>query len=311
MKDFYEKLIEYLEYKGYEPLKSREGIILAERKEQDQSSASEDHMELLEIEKVERISLVIAGDVVHEDDLLKLEESEEHTILVVTEEPSKDILNSIPDHVEVWDREKLIKMFGEMVLEKSFAEGVIEGEEGIKGPKDEFVFDIEHEGRERILEMVIDFKEVSRLGEKLVKGFKYPLELVPHYFFSYSIDRGDSTEKGKLYLNAVSGRPNFWENHFKSMHEMKRSHIKLEPNISREESGKRALKSIKNRYGQRKEKRWEEGGTTIVEKEYEKPANEDIKFRRIGMIYVPMWAIEGTDGIVVINAARGKIESVM
>ncbi|MFP3871535.1 MAG: hypothetical protein ACOC55_03055 [Candidatus Natronoplasma sp.] len=308
MKDFYELLIEYLRYDGYEPVQSQEGKIVVEREVgSEYGSESEEQVELQE-KKTERITLVVAGAVVNEDNLLNLEESEEKTVLVVTEEPSKSVLSSIPDDVEIWDRKELTNRFGDMMLEKSFLEGVSEGEGGIKGPAEEFDFDIEHRGGERILAPIIDFEEVSELGEKLAKGFKYTLELVPHYLFDYEVKKESETVDGKIYLNAVSGEANFWEQPFESIHEIKRSHVKLEPNISQKESLKRALSSIKNQFAEKKEKRWEEDGTTIVEKEYVQPSEEDIKIQKRGMIYVPMWAVEGTDGIVVINAARGKIE---
>ncbi|MEF8873326.1 MAG: hypothetical protein V5A88_01500 [Candidatus Thermoplasmatota archaeon] len=309
MKDFYELLIECLKYEGYEPVESQEGKIVVEKKTTEASSSeSEEQVEVQE-ETVEQATLVVAGAVVNEDDLLALEESEGPTMLVVTEDVSQDILSSIPEDVEIWGREELIEKFGKMMLEKTFLEGVAEGEKGIKGPSQGFDFDIEHEGGERILAPIIEFEEVSELGEKMVKGFKYTLELVPHYLYDYRVEKEEGeTAQGKLYLNSVSGKPNFWEKPFESMDEMKRSHVKLEPNIPQEESGKRALNAVMDKFTEKKEKRWEENGTTIVEKEHERPSAEDIDLQKRGVVYVPMWAVEGTDGIVVINAARGKVE---
>jgi len=312
LQDFYELLIEYLKYAGYEPITSKEGKIVAEKvfeeDEQDKSFSGETQLELKE--EAEKITFVIAGPVIHEDDLLRLEEAEGEAVLVVTEDPPDSVLNSVPKDTEVWDRDELIEKFGEMMLEKSFLEGVSEGIEGLKGPSNEIEFDIEHKGGERILAPIIDFEEVSELGEKLAKGFKYTLELVPHYLYQYHVDREDGeTFEGKLYLNSISGKPNFWEKPFESIHEIKRSHVKLEPNISEDESIERAFSSIMNRHTEQKEVRWEEDGATIVEKEEVKPSKEDIVLRKKGMVYVPMWAVEGTEEIVVINAARGKIES--
>jgi len=309
VKDFYELLIECLEYEGYEPVESQEGKIIVE-KETDCEIDSESE-ELVEIQEkvVERVTLVVAGAVVHEDDLLALEESEGRTILVVTENMSQDILSSIPADVEIWGREELIEKFGKMTLEKSFLEGVAEGEEGIKGPHEKFDFDIEHAEGERILAPIIDFEDVSELGEKMVKGFKYTLELVPHYLYDYKVKKySGEIRQGKLYLNSISGKPNFWDKPFESMDKMKRSHVKLEPNIPQKKGGERALNAIMNRFTEKKEKRWDENGTTIVEKKHEKPSKDDIDLKKRGVVYVPMWAVEGTDGIVVINAARGKVE---
>ncbi len=288
MKDFYRLLEEYLEYEGYKIIRSEKGKTVVDTGE-------------------EKLALIIAGPVVHEDDLLKLEEASEKCILITTEELPSETRESIPEDTVVWDRDVLIEKFGDMVLEKSTLEGLEEGEEGIKGPEKKFEFDIEHDTKEGVLEPVIDFDDVSELGEKLVGGFKYRLEVVPHYVFKYQI-KNKHEEKGKAYLNAVSGELNFWKRPFKMISELKRSHVKLEPNIPEDKSEEMTLKSLKDKYTEMKEKKWEENGATIVEKSQEGPSEEEIELEYKGMVYVPMWAVEGTDGIVVINAARGKVE---
>ncbi len=327
MKDFYEMLIEYLEFQGHKPIKSQEGNIVAEMRRETEAEAEADTEADTEDGKeadtdtvpvtvvdtdtdteTQMITLVVAFPVVDEDDLLRLEEAEGHRILVTPEDIPPDMSDLIPEGVEVWDRDELISRFGEMTLEKSVLKGVDEGEEGIKGPRKEFDFEVEHGEGERILKPIMDFEEVSELGHKLANGFKYTLELVPHYLFDYRVEKDDDLESGRLYLNAISGKPNFWKRPFKSINEIKRSHVKMEPNIPAEESVEKARDSIKNRYSEEKEERWEENGTTIVEKGYEEPADEDIQIEKKGVIYVPMWAVEGTEKIVVINAARGKVE---
>ncbi len=255
----------------------------------------------------EQYSLIIAGPVIHEDDLLKLEESSGKRVLITTEDIPPNMEDAIPEDTIRWDRKELIQKFGEMVLEKSTLEGIAEGEEGIKGPEKDFEIDIEHDIKEGILKPIIDFDEVSELGEKLVGGFKYRLELVPHYLFKFKVV-GDEELKGKLYFNAVSGESNFWEGSFEIISELKKSHVKLEPNIPEEESEKKALKAVKEEFSEQKEKRWEEESATIVEKIQEGPSEDDIRLDYKGIVNVPMWAVEGTEGIVVINAARGKIE---
>ncbi len=290
MKDFYELLEDYLEYEEYSIVESERGKTVVDSGE-------------------ELLNLIIAGPVVHEDDLLKLEECEGQCVLITTEELPADVWESIPEDTEVWDRETLIQKFGTMMLEKSTLEGIAEGEEGIKGPDDGFEFEIEHQIKEGILKPVMDFEEVSELGEKLAGGFKYRLELVPHFLYSYKVKKPDGeTEEGKIYLNAVSGEINFWKRQFKIISEIKRSHVKLEPNLSGEKSSDKAFEALKEKFSEEKEKKWEENGATIVEKSREEPSEEDIVLEEKGIIYVPMWAVEGTDKIVVINAARGKVE---
>ncbi|MFP4051622.1 MAG: hypothetical protein ACLFVB_07790 [Thermoplasmata archaeon] len=293
MKNFYKLLEDILEFEGYDIISSERGKIVA---------ALED----------KKRSFIIAGETLHDDDIERLKEAENEKRLVIFEEVSDELLEDIDEEFEVWDREKLINKSGNMTLEKSILEGITEGEKGIKGPDEGFNFDIEHQSKEAILKPIMDFQDVSELGEKFVKGFKYRLELVPHYVFNYKIEKGDGDlTKGKLYLNAISGKVNYWKGSYESVKDIKRSHVKLEPNIPDEESSKRARRAIKERFSIKKREKWEDEGVTIVEKSEEVPSDEKIVLDKKGIVYVPMWAVEGTDGIIVVNAARGKIESEM
>jgi len=291
VENFYKLLEDILEFEGYDIISSEKGKIVA---------ALED----------KKRSFIIAGETIHDEDITRLKEAEDERILVIFEDVSDDLLEDIDVDYKVWDRDKLTKKSGNMTLEKSILEGITEGEGGIKGPDEDLNFDIEHQSKEAIFKPIMDFQDVSELGEKLVKGFKYRLELVPHYMFKYKVEKsdGDVTE-GKLYINAISGKVNYWKSSFESVQDIKRSHVKLEPNIPDEESGDRAKRAIKDRFSIKKREKYEDEGVTIVEKSEKVPSDEKIVLDKKGIVYVPLWAVEGTDGIIVVNAARGKIES--
>lgn len=286
VKSFYEILEDLLEYDGYKLLFGGEGKLVGKCGDKIRS-------------------MVIAGENVTETDLKDLEDSEGEKILLVFEEVDEEV----PDDVEVWDRERLIERIGEMTLEKSIIEGATEGEEGLKGPAEKVDFDIVHKKKEATLKPIMSFEHVTELGDKMVKGFRYRLELVPHYLYHYRVEKpsGDEVD-GELYLNAISGTRNFWEKPFERVGDIKRSHFKLEPNIPRDEGKERAVGAIRDEHSERKKETWEEEGTTIVEKGETSPSEENIDMEEMGIVYVPMWAVEGTEGIVIINAATGKIE---
>ncbi|MFW6142170.1 MAG: hypothetical protein ACOC53_06395 [Candidatus Saliniplasma sp.] len=293
MKNFYKLLEDLLEFEDFELIFSGKGKIVGKSDE-------------------EIRSLIVAGERVKDSDLEELEKAEGERILIVFEEMDDTDLKDLPSDVELWDRERLVQKIGEMELEKSVMEGIAEGEKGLVGPDDDLRFDVEHKRKEATLKPIMDFDHVSELGEKQVKGFKYRLELVPHYLFHYKVwwDDGEVSE-GRLYLNGISGKRNFWEQPFERVSDIKRSHIKLEPNISKEASSEKAVEAIKDRHLVEMEERWEEEGVTIVEKTENVPSNENIELNEKGIVYVPMWAVEGTEGIVVINAATGKVEREM
>ncbi len=292
MKNFYKLLEDLLEFEGYRLLFEGEGKLVAESEEGIRN-------------------LIIAGVKMSDRDYENLKESEGERILVLFEDPEPDTLQKLPEDVKIWGREELIRRFGEMALEKSIFEGATEGTEGLIGPHQSVDLTRKHKRKESTLKPVMNFDHVTELGEKMAKGFRYRLELVPHYLYTYRVIMQDGKEDtGDLYLNAISGAENFWSNTFERVADIKRSHFKLEPKISQEEGMGRALKAIHNRdrYRQRDEERWEEGGATIVERGKKVPSKENIDIYFHEMVYVPMWAVEGTEGIVIINAATGKVE---
>lgn len=286
VKNFYQLLEELLEYEGYELIFCGEGKIVGR---------SNDDIR----------TLIVAGERIKEKDVAEIKDSEGETIVVLFEDFENE--ENLPSDVKIWDRAILKDKIGDMVLEKTILESITEGSEGIKGPDE--AFDMSRKRKETTLKPIIDFEEVSELGEKLVKGFKYRLELVPHYLYYYQIEeRNGAKKEGKLFFNAISGRKNFWEKNFEKVDDIKRSHVKLEPNISQEESRNKAKEAIINRYSKMREEVWEEEGVTIVEKSEDAPSKEHLDIVEHGIVYVPMWAVEGTEGIVVINAATGKVE---
>lgn len=292
VKNFYKLLEELLEYEGYNLIFEGEGKLVAD---------SEDGIR----------NLIIAGLKMNDRDFENLKQSEGEKILVLFEDPRPEDLHNIPDDVKIWGREELIRRFGKMTLEKSIFEGATEGLEGLKGPNRTVDHRQKQHRKESTLKPIMDFDEVTELGEKMAKGFRYRLELVPHYLYDYSVTMQDGKEdSGELYLNAISGSGNFWRRDFQRVADIKRSHFKLEPKITQEEGKIRALKAIhkRDRYMEREEERWEEDGVTIVERPKKVSSTEDINLYFREMVYVPMWAVEGTQGIVIINAATGKVE---
>ena len=290
VKNFYQILEELLEYEGYELIFRGEGKIVGK---------SDDEIR----------TVIVAGEMIKDKDIEEIKDSEGEVIIVLFEKFDGDKYPNLDSEVKIWDRDILIRKIGEMELEKSVLEGITEGKGGIKGPDKDFDFDITHKRKEATLKPILDFEHISELGENLVKGFKYRLELVPHYMYTYNLTESEGEQaEGKLYFNAISGRKNFWEKPFERVADIKRSHVKLEPNISKEDSKKKAKKAIIERHSEEKEEKWEEEGVTIVEKSEDTPEEKDIEIKEQGIVYVPMWAVEGTEGIVVINAATGKVE---
>ncbi len=279
MKNFYQVMEELLEFDGYELLFGGHGKLVGKKGD-------------------EFRSMIIAGEDVTERDISDLEDSEGKKVLVIFGEVTDELKELVPD-VEIWGREELVDKIGEMVYEKSVIEGALEDE--LVGP--DVDFDVKYYGKESTLKPVMDFEDVKELAETMVKAFRYRLELVPYYRFKYEVD----DEKGEMYMNAISGRNYFWQRPFQRVSDIKRSHFKLEPKISKEKAIIRAKKDLQDEYTTLEKEEWEEDGATIVDKK--KVVPDKIKLHDPEIVYVPIWAVEGTEGgIVIINSATGKVE---
>lgn len=296
MKNFYQILEDLLEYEGFRLLLEGEGKLVAESDEGIRN-------------------LIIAGTKVTEREFNNLKESEGERILILFDEPDDDIWHKLPDDVKIWGREELIRRIGKMTFEKSIFEGATEGHEGLFGPNKKMIAELKERMKETTLKPIVSFDDITELGEKQVKGFRYRLEVVPHYRFKYNVQMHDGSEiTGDLYLNGISGFVHFWEQSFDRVSDIKRTHFKLEPKINQEDAYPRAmkelLKDLGNRYTENKPERREDGGAIIVERIDTTPTEENIDLIFKEMVYIPMWAVEGTEGIVIVNAATGKIERV-
>ncbi|MFO8109854.1 MAG: hypothetical protein R6U17_04955 [Thermoplasmata archaeon] len=281
MKNFYQIMEELLEFDGYELLFGGHGKLVGKKGEDFRS-------------------IIIAGEDVTKRDITDLDDSEGEKILVIFGDVTDELKELLPD-VEIWDREDLIHKFGVMVFEKSIIEGVLEGDPA----GSDLDFDVKYYGKESTLKPIMDFEDVKNLSEKMVNAFRYRLELVPYYRFKYQV----FDEEGEMYMNAISGRNYFWNRSFKRVKEIKRSHFKLEPKISKEKAYKKALQKLREKYSTTHTEEWEENGATIVEKKKIIPEKEDMELMSPEIVFVPIWAVEGTDGgIVIINSATGKIE---
>jgi hypothetical protein len=51
------------------------------------------------------------------------------------------------------------------------------------------------------------------------------------------------------------------------------------------------------------------GQVTMTERVMVQPRLDQRSVRPLGLIYVPIWCVEGTKGVMVINASNGKVLS--
>lgn len=171
---------------------------------------------------------------------------------------------------------------------------------------------VEMKDKEPILAPVIGRGEVAEIGKKTVKGFKYVLQLVPSFVFEFESvietpEIGIIQKKGMIGVNALTGNWQVWEKRPRTTTDVDLPHEKLEPAIEREEAKKIAFNAAKKLSTREVEIVRVERHAKITQKKVVSPELDQIEMKEMGILYLPLWCVDGVDGAIVINAATGKI----
>lgn len=176
--------------------------------------------------------------------------------------------------------------------------------------------DIEHMGEvaEAIVRPSLTSDDAQEIGKKTVRGFNYMLQLVPYFIYDFQSvlripDEEDEVIGGCIAVNALTSTWERWEPDFETIEEVSVTHERLEPKVDENGAFERAKEAARELGTKEIESVKEADHATIVERRVESPADEDISINRRGLVYVPVWCIEGTLGAIIVNASTGKIVS--
>jgi hypothetical protein len=168
-----------------------------------------------------------------------------------------------------------------------------------------------NESGESIIKPFMTFLDIVELSKKTVKGFRYVLELAPHYLFQFSCvlkQNDDSMEKeGLISVNALTGKCEIWKQNFETIDTIDRAHKKLEPKVSEKDAIELARKYAIETSTMVVESIREKEHTVVTEKKTIQPRADELEIESQGLFYLPIWCIEGTNGVMIVDAAAGKI----
>ncbi|UCG70425.1 MAG: hypothetical protein JSV09_05265, partial [Thermoplasmata archaeon] len=136
---------------------------------------------------------------------------------------------------------------------------------------------------------------------------------IPYYVFDYSCEllvEGKTTPQinsGILAVNGLTNNAENWDFEFDTVEDMETSHTKLEPKFDEDrafETARESAITLNTREIQTVDDR---GAVTIYEKKKVRPKEGAIDIVRRGLIYLPVWCVEGSNGVMIINATTGKV----
>ena len=161
---------------------------------------------------------------------------------------------------------------------------------------------------ERILKPNFLLEDVKYLARHEVQGHKFELELVPHYLFHYVLNLGDGEQRaGIAAVNALTSHVETWRWGFELVEEIDIPHSKKEPKIDAEHARTLAQDLVSKEYRMNIETVKDFGHSEIIERQ--KPQKDSIVIESKGLVYLPVWCVEGKGGAMIVNASSGKIIS--
>jgi hypothetical protein len=164
------------------------------------------------------------------------------------------------------------------------------------------------EKAERIVKPNFSLEDVKYLSRHSIQGYRFELELVPHYLFHYVLNvEGDRQKAGIVAVNALTGQLETWRWGFELVDTIDAQHTRKEPKIDQEKANELSREAITKEYRSFTETVRDFGHSTITERK--KPAKDAMVIEPKGLVYLPVWCVEGKTGAMIVNSSSGKIIS--
>lgn len=164
------------------------------------------------------------------------------------------------------------------------------------------------ERAERIVKPNFGLEDVKYLARHEIQGNKFDLELVPHYLFHYVLNLGGGKQKaGIAAVNTLTSHVETWHWGFELVDSIDVPHSKREPKIDYEKAKKLAQDMVSKEYKSHTETVKDFGHSEIIERS--RPDGEPMSLEPKGLVYLPVWCVEGPGGAMIVNSSSGKIIS--
>lgn len=164
---------------------------------------------------------------------------------------------------------------------------------------------------EAMVRPTLEKEDVVEIGSKMVDGFNYILDLVPYFVFEYTslveYDGEVHESKGTIGVNALTESPEIWDHDMERMDGIEYFDRKREPKTDEVEAFQIAQRKAIELGTVVRESVKEREDATIEQKKSVKPKKEDVQLEGLGLVYLPIWCVEGSKGSIIINASTGKI----
>lgn len=151
----------------------------------------------------------------------------------------------------------------------------------------------------------------SIVADRMEGAFRFDMQLLPHYVLSYRLEMdgpGGSKMKrtGMVLVNAITGeaselRPGM------TPEKLEPGGMRIEPSLERSAATGKALELVMNLHTRVVNLKQEKRSVTVYEKRTIRPKEDAVILEYKGMLYLPVWCVEGADGAEVLDALTGRV----
>lgn len=167
--------------------------------------------------------------------------------------------------------------------------------------------------KDQIIKPLIGLDEAREIARHTVNGVRFSLQLVPYYLFHYSLTvkrEGTREERsGLVGVNGLTEACDVWAWGIELTGELEGAHSHKEPRIELERASDLARARLIALNSEEWSVEHDYGHTLVTERKRAGPDPSTLQLEPKGLVLLPVWAVEGTYGALLINAATGKVLS--
>ncbi len=230
-----------------------------------------------------------------------------HRTVVYDGEPGDAARAAAADRgIELVDPSTLGPALGELLLPSALVPG---GDAGAPEPLEGPLALVG--GDARTVRPRIGRREAEQLSG--LAGARYTLRLVPFYVAAYRVrqvgaDGGPGPVRQRLVaVNATSRRAEIWDEGGRELvREIDGPAERLAPQLAATGAGALAVEAIRRHHTVRVDHTEQHAGALVIESRRVAPPAEDVRLGPFGLIFVPYWYAEGSEGRRVLDAVSGR-----
>jgi hypothetical protein len=161
---------------------------------------------------------------------------------------------------------------------------------------------------EQIVKPTISLEDVKFIARHEVQGYRFDLELIPHYLFHYVLNIDEKQQRaGIVAVNAMTEHVETWRWGFELVDTIDAPSSKREPTIEEDRALEMAREVVSKEYRSYVETVRDYGHSEVIERT--RSRDDAIVIEQKGLVYLPVWCVEGKGGALLINSSSGKIMS--